>query len=384
MVARFRFGLATLVTCSVLVLVVACGADGEGDALIQTDDAAAAPTSTTRLPPPSPPGPDAATDSGKDAAKDAANDAAKDSAVDAGPPAPTPGDACKTIDEIYKRTCGACGSQEALCLPKADGTPGEVSDYSPCVNELAGGCIPGSSDNEACGNCGTRKRTCTQYCAWTTGMCTGEPANACLPTLHDYTPAGCATTGVVRTRACSETCTWGFFSATCDALAYQLVVAAAPGDTISAIYPLRATMADKRMTGTCPNTSFSTTTNHPYAYVELVNPTSDTLTLSAWNTAAPNGGPILDTVMAWYEGSVAPARGDDAARKACAKGVNDACPAGVPCGNSKWAGLTNTQAITLPPLGSAIVWFGTYYAAGGSSLAEGNVKLVVRTDTAVP
>jgi len=115
-----------------------------------------------------------------------------------------------------------------------------------------------------------------------------------------------------------------------------------------------------------------------------VNPTNDTLTLSAWNTAAPNGGPVLDTLMAWYAGSEVPARGDDVARKACAKGVIDSCPTGVVCGDYKWAGLTAAQAITIPPLGSVVVWFGTYYAAGGSSVVEGNVKLVVRTDTATP
>lgn len=60
--------------------------------------------------------------------------------------------------------------------------------------------------------------------------------------------------------------------------------------------------------------------------------------------------------------------------------MNDSCPTGVVCGDYKWAGLTGAQAITIPPLGSAVVWFGTYYTAGGSSPTEGAVVLGVRTD----
>jgi len=164
----------------------------------------------------------------------------------------------------------------------------------------------------------------------------------------------------------------------CEPLDFKLVVAATPGDTVSSIYPLRATIAAKRLNGTCPNGYFSTTTDYPYVYVELMNPTENPLTVSAWNTAASTSGPIIDTLMTWYAGNTKPT--DEVSRKACAKGVVDACPSGLPCGDNKWAGITGANAITLPPFGSALLFFGSYYAAGSGSPSEGPVKLVVRTE----
>ena len=37
------------------------------------------------------------------------------------------------------------------------------------VLELAGGCVPGTTAQEDCGNCGKVTKTCTQYCAYTSG-----------------------------------------------------------------------------------------------------------------------------------------------------------------------------------------------------------------------
>jgi hypothetical protein len=378
-----RFVVTSFAASSTLALVLACTANGGGDGIVESDDASPTEPPPSQPLPPSRPddGGNAVPDAGKDASKDAAKDAAKDSAVDAGKPAPNTGDACKTVDEIFKRMCGICGTQESICLAKPDGTPDVVSDYSGCVNELATGCQPGATETAPCGNCGTQKRTCNQYCAWTTAACAGEPVNSCTPTAQDFTGAGCPAGGV-RTRSCGDLCSWSNYSATCDALGYQLVVPATPGDLISAIYPLKAAMSGKRMTGTCPNPTFSTTTNHPYVYIELVNPTEATLTLSAWNTAAPNGGPVIDTLMAWYAGGVPPA--DEAARKTCAKGVIDACPSNLTtCGDFRWAGVSGASAIVIPPFGSSTLYFGSYYPAGGASVAEGNVKLVVRTDTSL-
>lgn len=361
-------------------MFAACSADGSGDALVDTTGAGTEPPPSAVLPPSSAVDGGNAVDGGGDAKS--SKDAKADTGPDAGKPAPLPGSACAKIDEIFTRACGACGKQEALCLPGGGGgASGVVSDYSACAGELAGGCVPGTVENEPCGNCGTRKRTCNPYCAWTTAACTGEPAGACTPTAEDYTVAGCATAGTVRTRSCGVACAWSAFSPSCDALDFKLQVAAAAGATVSAIYPLRATMADKRLSGGCPNGYFSTTTNHPYVYVELVNPTAQTLTLSAWNTVAQTGGAVIDTAMAWYASSERPT--DDASRKACAKGVVDSCPSGLPCGDYKWAGLTGTSAITIPPSGSVTLFFESYYPAGGAQPSEGNVKLVVRTDSAL-
>jgi len=367
-------------TLATLALVfAACSADGSGDTLVDTLGSGTEPPPSAVLPPSSGGEGGSASDGGKDTG--ASKDAKADTGVDAGKPAPAPGSACAKLDEIFTRACGACGKQEALCLPKPGGGAGVVSDYSACAGELAGGCVPGTVENEPCGNCGTRKRTCNPYCAWTTSACGGEPPGACTPTAQDYTAAGCASAGTVRTRACGASCGWSAFSASCEALDFKLTVAPTAGESVSAIYPLRAAMADKRLSSTCPNGYFSTAASYPYVYVELVNPTAQTLTLSAWNTVAQAGGPIIDTTMTWYASSERPT--DDASRKACAKGMGESCPSGLPCGDYRWAGLTGTTAITIPPSASVTLFFGSASPVGGSAIAEGNVKLVVRTDTAL-
>lgn len=371
-----RFCLLALASAALVTGVAACTADGEGDGFLAESEAGVEPDPGAVLPPPS------NTDGGgvRDARpKDSGKDSSKPP-VDAGPPPPAPGSPCAVVDEIFEKQCGACGTQEALCIGNADGGPGgTVSQYSPCMNEIDGGCIPNTTENESCGNCGTRVRTCNKYCAWSAGQCTGEPANACSPTANDYTTAGCGTAGTYRTRQCGTTCSWSPFSS-CDDLSFQLTVPAVAGESASAIYPLRALVSDKRISGTCGSNYFSTTTNHPYVYVELVNPTNNTLTLSAWNTHAKSGGAQISTSMTVYPGNVKPA--DEAARKTCVKTVSTYCSTTtLPCGWSSFAALTGTNAFTIPPAGSVLLFFQSYYAPGGSQPSEGDVKLVVRTDS---
>ncbi len=376
-----RLALVTLASSTIALAVAACSADGNDADAVTSSEAGTEPEESGSVLPPST-GTDggAIADARADAkAKDGGKDASKESGVaDAGKPAPPPGSACAVIDEIFVKQCGACGKQEALCLANADGGPGgTVTEYNACTGELEGGCVPGTTDNEACGNCGTRVRTCNKYCAWTAGQCTGEPADSCSPTSNDYTTAGCPTVGTYRQRECGSTCKWSPLSS-CQPLAFRLTAGANAGETTSEIYPLRALVADKRMTGTCGSNTFSTTTNHPYVYVEVANPTDKTLTMSAWNTHATNGGPSVATVMTVYPGTTKP--GDEAARKTCAKTVATYCPTGLPCGYSSFAGLTGTNAFTIPPLGSVLVFFQSYYAPGGTQPSEGDVKLAVRTD----
>lgn len=382
---RFASPLALLALTSftLAAAVAACSAQGNADDVITEQEAGATePADTNLLPPSNGDGGGGALDARSDAKTDAAKDSGKETGpVDAGKPAPAKGSPCAVVDEIFTRQCGACGTQEALCIGNASGTGGTVSDYSVCTSEVDGGCIPTTVENETCGNCGTRVRTCNKYCAWTAGACTGEPANACSPTANDYTAAGCATVGTYRTRQCGTACSWSSFTS-CNALDFELTVAANAGETASAIYPLRAAIADKRMTGTCGSNYFSTTTNHPYVYVELKNPTSNTLTMSAWNALAPNNGPQISTAMTVYASTTKPA--DEAARKTCVKTVATYCPSTIPCGYSSFAALTGTSAFTIPPNGSVLLFFQSYYAAGGASTAEGDVKLVVRTDTINP
>lgn len=380
-----RVAFVALTSAALAALAAACSANGTGDGVViePGSEAGATEPDPDLLPPSNADSGGTAVDAKSDAKKDTGTDAKKESgAVDAGPPAPNEGDPCAVADEIFTRPCGACGTQEALCLANASGSGGTVSAYSQCVNEIADGCIPGTTENESCGNCGTRVRTCNKYCAWTAGTCTGEPANACSPTANDWTSAGCTTANTVRMRQCNSTCAWSSFSS-CSALDFELTVAPNASETVSAIYPLRATIADKRIGGSCGSNYFSTTTNHPYVYVELKNPTASTLTMSAWNAAAPNGGQNISTVMTVYASASKPA--DESARKSCAKTVSTYCSTTVlPCGWSSFAALTGTNAFTIPPNGAVLLFFQSYYAAGGSSASEGDVSLFVRTDAVTP
>ena len=168
--------------------VVGCSASGSDDVGSET---------TPTDPPPPPPAtlPPASSAPGEiDASKPSPKDAGKDSTVDAGPPPPVPGTTCAVRDEIKKKKCGACGEQSTVCLGTGDAGGGTWSEYGACTGELAGGCIPGTTVTEACGNCGTRTKTCSQYCGYAVAACKGEPVDSCVPGSVDLAtssqPAG--------------------------------------------------------------------------------------------------------------------------------------------------------------------------------------------------
>ena len=72
-------------------------------------------------------------DAGRDSSKPTAD--AAPPPEDAGPAAPAEGVTCPVADQIFARSCGACGKQEALCLAGASGLGGVVSTYSVCHDE---------------------------------------------------------------------------------------------------------------------------------------------------------------------------------------------------------------------------------------------------------
>src|SRR5688500_11024832 len=114
-----------------VAVFVGCSADGGflGDLTGGGDDDGANGASL----PPSSSGSSGGSSSGDgaDASKPKKPDAA---AADAGPPPPEPGDTCAKVDQIFERPCGACGSQEAICLSDQSGAL-KVSDYSVCLSE---------------------------------------------------------------------------------------------------------------------------------------------------------------------------------------------------------------------------------------------------------
>lgn len=357
--------------------VVGCSASGDGVAIdtaqVPTDPSAdpgstLPPTSTL---PPKGPDPVPPADAGK---KDAAPK--PEAGIDAGPPPPVEGTACPTLNAIAQKSCGACGKAETVCLPDASTGMGKWSIYGPCNNELAGGCVPGTTVNEACGNCGTQVKTCTQYCAYSVGACTGQPMDSCVPGTVDYTTAGCAAS-TYRNRTCGATCTYGGYSATCQEPSNpnKMTISATVGAVVSAQWTLAASQVGKKLSGTCGGSaSVSMPANYAWAAVEVKNPNpTQKATIQIYHSGT---GKPLDTLLWVYNKTLPP--NTDALLAACDVGVADSCIAGDPCGNSAnggssldWAGLDN---VTIPAGGKILV-----YTSGYSSTVLGNFNLNLKT-----
>lgn len=320
------------------------------------------------------PGVDPPADSGTKPSKDASTDTAPP-----GPPPPNPGTACLVADKVFARDCGACGKQEAICLANASGKL-EVSEYSACHDELSGGCVPGTIVDEACGNCGTHKKTCTKYCAWNTTACVGQPANSCAAGTIAWSTAGCATAGTFRERSCSASCQWSSFAGTCAAPDFSMSAPTTVGATTNAIIPLSPAYRTKRVTGSCTGASgptLSPTDKHAVAWVRVTNHGAQTATISAWNSQAA-GGAIINTVLTAY---VTQPTNDDEL-KACEKGAGDYCPTStLPCGDSQFGALTAANALVIPAGASRVVAITTYEPQGTvGAITEGPVTLTLRTD----
>ncbi len=364
LVALLAAGLCGLATA------VGCSADGSADLGNTTDETVPEP-STAQLPEAGEAGP-----SDLDASKPKPKDGGtKDGAADAGPPPPVPGTKCATLDEVKKKACGACGEQETICLGTA--ADAKWSEYGTCAKEVAGGCIPGTTTNEACGNCGTRVRACSQFCAFTTTACAGEPATSCVPGSVALTNAGCADVNAYHQRTCSATCVPSSFSLTCDAAPTTIEVPPTVGSVSSTIANLSELQVSPRMTGTCPTGTLSTTVSSPTLYLTVHNPTGKTALVSIYNSMA-TGGAVVKTVLASY-GATVPV--SDAERKACVKGISSSGTAAL-TGNSSFASLDGTKAVTLAPNETVVVYLAAYnaFVAATPALSTGKVMLNVRTE----
>ncbi|HVH45264.1 MAG TPA: hypothetical protein VM925_23085 [Labilithrix sp.] len=363
---------------------VGCSASGDTGDIIPMTGTGATEDSEGDVLPPSPTStgtvatnPDAAApglDGGKKDAsvKDASvKDAAKDATVT--PPAPDPDTACTNLNEIYKRSCGKCGTEKAVCLADADGTGGTVSAYGACNNQKESGCIPGSTEEVACGNCGTQKRTCNNTCDWVTSACTGQPTSSCPAGSVQLDDVGCGA-NLYRQRSCKANCTWDNFSATCSAPPTFVNAPATVGTVNSTVAMLSSSVTLPKLTGTaCPAGVGSAT---PYAFIEVRNPNPKAITASVYNSQAVNGV-VMDTIIAAYEGTKIPST--ETERKACKFGVGDSSASAL-TGNAAFASLTGAKAVTIPPNGSVQVYFAGYYATN----AAGPILLNVKTETIAP
>ncbi len=372
-----RSGFVGLVVAGLFgtLAVVGCSADGAGTVGDESPTEPGPAEPGAQLP-----GSTSGSDSGSasDAGKPAKDAATKDATVDAGPPPPVAGTACVQVDEVRKKSCGACGTQSTVCLASGDGGAGSWSDYSACEGELPGGCVPGTVVDEACGNCGTTKKTCTQYCAFTASACAGQPASSCVPGGVELSSAGCAQSDQFRSRTCqSASCIPNNFSATCAAPPTVIEVGPTPGSVTSTIAVLTQSQTLSRMTGLCPTATLSTTVSPPYVYLQVHNPLARAAVVSIYNSVAP-GGVIFKTALAAYDGATGPT--DDASRKTCIRGASTYGTTAL-TGDSRFASLDGARAVTIAAGATVSVYVGAYDAFDPlkPTNSTGNVKLNVQT-----
>ena len=375
----FAIALTSLVGTAA---VVGCSADG-GSAITETDPTLPGDDpSVGKLPPsngssgdPAPP----PLDAGKDASKKDSGPK-PEAGVDAGPPAPVVGASCPTLNVTATKSCGKCGKAETLCLDDGTGK-GKWSPYGACAGE-AGECTPGESVTQDCGNCGKQVKTCGQFCAFSTGACTGQPVNSCKPGTTEYSGAGCVTPQTYRNRSCGAACTWSNYSGTCETPVNDLKfdIGAAAGATTSKTITFSSAKVTSRLSAfsSCPLASAPTAGNYPYQYVEIRNPNATKAAkITIYASLAP-GGVVIDTIMAAYSTSIQPM--DDAGRKACAFGVNDQSGSDVALTTD--ADFSILKAVTIPAGGSVLVYIASYYvdgSAGNVTTGDLNLNALIET-----
>jgi hypothetical protein len=357
--------------------VVGCSADGGGSGIDQSAIDPSQPdpnagTSGSVVPAKTPDG--TQDDSGvKDAGKKDSGPK-PEAGIDAGPPPPVEGDACTMPNTKASKSCGKCGKAETLCIAQDGGST--WGTYGMCLNEVAMGCVPGTT--QPCGNCGTQ--TCSAFCGW--GACTGQPAMACPAGSVDYTTASCATANTYRSRTCDATCQWGNYSGTCTAATTpnKMTVATALNGVVSAKWSLTG---DTHRPDSCPGMTINSFDHGLYAVVEVVNPSATkTATITAYQSQSATGKANIDMVLWTYAGSSLPL--NDAALLVCTHGVEDYClgisqdVATNPCGNtSSNFYFAGTAGITIPPGQSILVYSSTY--SSSTVVGDGTFNLNIKT-----
>jgi hypothetical protein len=365
---KFTSSLVTLGLAGMIAggIAVGCSADGSTD--IPGDSTG---TDTNGTDPAEAGTPSTPTDNGGGggmANQGGGVDAGKGGAKDAGKGGNTGDSGSSTLNTIYTRSCGFCGSQQAVCL--ANGAAGKVSDYSACSGEVADGCAPGSMMMEACGLCGTHQKICQNNCQWQAGSCTNEPMNACSPGLINNSGAGCSA-GTYRQQTCGNDCKYGNFTMSCGAFVNPVTLQVpAVGAVVSAaqdIEPVVGKSWGLGITSTCPATTVKA--DNPMDYIELDNNTGKAAKVTIYQSAAP-GGSELDTVLFVYNGSSPPA--DDASKKACVGKVSDSCATTALCGSASTFTFASLASVAIPAGGKILVYSSAYSSDTGKMMI--NVK----------
>ena len=105
-----------------------------------------------------------------------------------------------TPAETEDQACGNCGTRTRTCSAQE-----QWGAFSDC--EGGRDCSPGSFIARDCGRCGSMIVACTEDCVWVEAACQDE--GACLPGATEDLP--CAGGGV-RTRECGADCRWSVYA----------------------------------------------------------------------------------------------------------------------------------------------------------------------------
>jgi hypothetical protein len=110
--------------------------------------------------------------------------------------------ACMT-GTTQMQACGNCGTQTRTCVNGAWGA------YGTCAGQ--GVCAPGAVSSQSCGNCGTQSRTCGTSCQWSAfGACAGQ--GVCAPGAVSSQACGNCNLGT-QSQTCNSSCQWPGFGA---------------------------------------------------------------------------------------------------------------------------------------------------------------------------
>ncbi len=126
--------------------------------------------------------------------------------VSQGPYSGTPSASCESScacnsGATQNQACGNCGTRTRTCTGSC-----QWGGWSSCQGQ--GSCSPGATQNQACGNCGSRTRTCAASCSWG-GWSSCQGQGPCSPSSVDT--ASCCDCGT-KSRACNNQCQWDGWS----------------------------------------------------------------------------------------------------------------------------------------------------------------------------
>jgi len=205
--------------------------------------------------------------------------------------------------QVQAQSCGYCGTQSRLCADSTGSGATTWEAWGFCMDEVYGGCIPGSQGTAVCGKCGTQATQCSAACKWTnTGACTNE--GVCWPGDIDFYLGLSCYVGDGRQRECDNTCLWNAFGK-CETPPTSLTIS----DTIGGRVAERFTASPTPSLAYIYDGNFNSSpqykcqsgymylgsTEYPYAYVEVKNPDPiNTATVSLW---------VYPATGSWWSGA---------------------------------------------------------------------------------